>query len=78
MCKTNMFQASNPDGYKAEIRQADDGFSLFIWRDNGSGVHLWRESHGLTWPDAFSAAINWLSIVPADSHSRLIAKGGRE
>lgn len=57
------FRGSNPDGYRAEIRESDGGYSVFTWYDKGGksgGVILWREKHGLIWPDAFSTASKWL------------------
>ena len=62
------FKGSNPQGRKAEIRSTnsldyrpqDLGFSVFTWRDVGTGVQLWSEKHELTWDDAFATAQNWL------------------
>lgn len=54
------FTGSNPNGYKAEIQTAPDGFSVFTWRDNGSGVILWREKHNLSWATAFTIATDWI------------------
>lgn len=45
-----------------EIREADDGFSLFTWADHGGtvGVIQWHENHELDWEDAHRAALAWL------------------
>ena len=58
------FKGSNPNGNKAEVRQSENpwntGYSVFTWRDNGSGVLLWREKHELSWEAAFTIASDWL------------------
>ena len=58
------FKGSNPNGNKAEIRQSDSpyetGYSVFTWRDDGSGVILWKEKHELTWNEAFCIASEWI------------------
>lgn len=45
-----------------EIREADDGFSLFTWADHGGTIGLiqWHENHELDWEDAHRAALAWL------------------
>ena len=63
------FKGSNPAGFKAEIRSTDSidyrkgekGYSLFTWKDDGSGVYLWREQHEMTWQDAYTKAVEWLN-----------------
>lgn len=47
---------------RAEIRKADDGYSLFTWSDFGGniGIILWRERHGQEYGQAFCAARDWL------------------
>jgi hypothetical protein len=57
------YTASNPDGYRVEIRETSDGFSLFTWHDKRtakSSVTSWKETHGLAWENAFSMAAQWL------------------
>lgn len=47
---------------RAEIRQSDDGYSVFTWSDFGGtvGVVLWRERHAQEYGPAFAAACAWL------------------
>lgn len=47
---------------KAEIRKADDGYSLFTWQDLGNhgGIVNWRERHTMEWKDAHSQFCAWL------------------
>ena len=58
------FSGSSPSGFKAQIRKSEDpyefGFSVFTWKDDGSGVILWREKHELSWEDAYRVASDWL------------------
>lgn len=59
------FKGYSPSGFKAEIRQSETpyeiGFSVFTWKDDGSGVILWREKHELCWEDAFKIATDWIN-----------------
>lgn len=59
------FTGSNPQGFKAQVRHSempyDTGYSVFTWRDDGTGVILWREQHELAWNDAYSIAQEWLN-----------------
>ena len=65
------FTGSDPSGRRAEIRSTgsidyrtgENGFSVFTWRDDGTGVYLWREFHGEAWPAAYRRAIDWLKGV---------------
>lgn len=44
-----------------EIREAEDGFSLFTWAwYPATGRIQWREQHALPWQDAFAAALEWI------------------
>lgn len=64
--QNNMFTGSSPAGYRAEIRKAKDGYSLFTWFDSDkTGLLMWRESHGLTWFDAFTRACEHLKTEKA-------------
>ena len=58
------FTGSNPKGQKAKVRKSkspwENGFSVFTWSDNGTGVILWRETHELSWDDAYKTAQDWL------------------
>jgi hypothetical protein len=60
------FTASNPNGNKAQIRKSeepwDKGYSVFTWKDSGSGVILWREKHELPWDMAFQIATDWVTV----------------
>ena len=60
------FSGSEPSGRKAEIRESeapyDDGYSVFTWHDDGTGVILWREHHEVKpWIAAYSIAAKWLN-----------------
>lgn len=63
------FNGSSPNGNKATIRSTnlqdyrkdENGYSVFTWRDDGSGVILWREQHEMAWEDAFKKATDWLN-----------------
>ena len=56
-----IFTGSDPSGNHAKIRKAQDGYSVFTWRDIGMGVHQWREQHGLKpFGVAFKLATDYL------------------
>jgi hypothetical protein len=46
---------------RAQVRSADDGFSVFLWQDSDIGVSSWQERHGLSWDAAFTVARQWLN-----------------
>jgi hypothetical protein len=46
---------------RAQVRSADDGFSVFLWQDSDIGVSSWQEHHGLSWDAAFTVARQWLN-----------------
>ena len=62
MKNINMATMSN-GARKAEVRESDDGFSVFTWSDFGGnvGVIQWRETHGLAWSDAHKIATDWVN-----------------
>lgn len=55
-----IFSASNTNGNRAKIQKATNGYSVFVWRDNGAVV-LWQERHELTWSCAYMSANLWLN-----------------
>lgn len=56
-----IFTGSDTYGNHAKICKAQDGYSVFTWRDAGTGVYLWREQHGLKpFGIAFKLATDWL------------------
>lgn len=56
-----IFSGSDLAGNHAQIRKANYGYSVFTWRDIGTGVHLWREQHGLKpFGAAFKLATDYL------------------
>jgi len=62
-----IFTGSDPSGNYAEIRKARDGYSVFTWRDNGTGAYQWREQHGLKpFREAFRVATDYLKLDFSD------------
>ena len=58
-----IFSGSDSTGNHASIRKARDGYSVFTWRDNGTGAYAWREQHGLKpFREAFRVATDYLKI----------------
>ena len=59
------FTGSNPNGRKAEIRQSEspwgNGYSVFTWHDDGTGVIMCGEQHEMSWDAAFAVASDWLN-----------------
>lgn len=66
MQKHNMATLSK-GARKAEVRQAEDGFSVFTWSDFGGtvGIVQWREEHSLEWSQAYKAATDWVNAEAA-------------
>ena len=45
----------------AEIRKADDGYSLFRWRITDETTEPMQEQHCMGWGSAFSKAVDYLN-----------------
>jgi len=63
------FSGSNPNGRCAEIHDAPDGYSVYIWIRQANHNSQWQEVHGLSdWLTAFGIASKWLDNDFTDLH----------
>lgn len=63
------FTGSDTKGNKAQIHQADDGYSVYLWCERVNVTYDWQEVHGITeWCQAFRLATDWLQNDFSDLH----------
>lgn len=63
------FSGSDTKGNKAQIHQADDGYSVYTWCERANVTYDWQERHGITdWCHAFRLATDWLQNDFSDLH----------